>query len=320
MHEVSFRAMGCQIVALLDNDHPSAGQRLLALPAQFEAWEQTLSRFRPSSELSRLNARAGQAVPVSPPLWAVLMAARHAAEASQGLVTPTVLPALVAAGYDRSFRHLTLDSGTRGPQAGLTSEVSTRHPCPPWQTIEFDPQMHSVRLPPGTQIDLGGIGKGWAAEQAARLLQPWGPTLVDAGGDIAISAPLADGQHWPIAIANPCQPGQHLAVLHLAQGGVATSGRDERRWQQAGIWQHHLIDPRTGQPAQTDLLSATVIAPSVLKAEMAAKLVLLLGCQPGFDWIEAHPDLAGLLVCENGRVVQSTRLAEYMDDTAGGSP
>ena len=103
-----------------------------------------------------------------------------------------------------------------------------------------------------------------------------------------------------------------VALLLISHGGVATSGRDYRRWQRNGVWQHHLLDPSTGRPAETDALSATVIAPSAYEAEIAAKLALILGSRHGLAWLEARPALAGLLILEDGRILSSRRLVNYL--------
>ena len=107
-------------------------------------------------------------------------------------------------------------------------------------------------------------------------------------------------------------PDQPLQLLMVGQGGVATSGRDYRRWQRNGVWQHHIIDPRTGLPAKTDVLSATVVASTTSEAEAAAKAALILGSDAGLDWLEAHPSCAGLLVLEDGQVSYSSRIYEYL--------
>jgi thiamine biosynthesis lipoprotein len=101
-------------------------------------------------------------------------------------------------------------------------------------------------------------------------------------------------------------------LLVLGSGAVATSGTDYRRWRRNGEWQHHIIDPRTGRPAQTDVLSATVVAPAACEAEVAAKVALLLGSRDGLDWLEARPELAGMLILQDGRVLRSSRLEEYL--------
>lgn len=307
MQQQTFSAMGCQMLAVVDDDRPASRRHLSDVPTWFSIWERHLSRFLPTSELSRLNHAAGASVVVSTVLWGVLQVACGAAEQSAGLVTPTLLPALEAAGYDRDFAQLS--------EPPARPDLQTRGADVPhleaWRSITLDAGTHSVTLPRGVRLDLGGVAKGWAADTAMRRLQGSGPALVDAGGDVAISGPRADGSPWPIAVANPEDDQQPLDLLMVGRGGIATSGRDHRRWRQHGCWQHHLFDPRTGRPAQTDLLTVTVVAPTVMAAEMAAKTVLVLGSAAGLAWIEARPAFAALLVAENGRVQRSARLWPY---------
>ncbi len=301
MQRLAFRAMGCDMLAVLDSDESSAASVLDAVPGWFAAWEQRFSRFRADSELTRLNQRAGRPVTVSDDLWQVLQLALHAAQWSGGLVTPALLEALEVAGYDRTFDALTARDA---PQRVSTA---TRPPnLASIAAIAADPHTRTVQLPPGLRLDLGGIVKGWAAAQAAQRLAEYAPVLVDAGGDIAISAPQRDGSPWPIGVADPCYPEQQLALLLLGQGGVATSGRDYRRWQQGNAWQHHIIDPRTRKPAQTDLLSVTIVAGNVVHAEVAAKVVMILGSGEGLAWLEAQPDMEGLLIGEDSRTLESS--------------
>ncbi len=303
MQQHTFRAMGCRILIALDSDTPLAARHLADVEAWFAGWEQQMSRFCPDSDLSRLNRSAGTPQQVSAPLWDVIQAALEAAAQSNGLVTPVVLNALEAAGYVNSF-----DS----PESSNVAEQHAPATVGDWRDIATDPRTRTVALPAGMRIDLGGIAKGWAAEQAMQRLRSSAPVLVDAGGDSAISGMRANGSRWPIAITNPFAPDTRLDLLMLRGGGVATSGRDYRRWQSGGTWQHHLIDPRTGRPAKTDVWSATVVAPGTRAAEMAAKVVLLLGSRAGLAWLEARPALAGLLVCEDGTVLRSRRLKQFV--------
>jgi thiamine biosynthesis lipoprotein len=303
MEELSFRAMGSQMKAVLDADGPRARRALAQVPGWFETWEAALSRFRSDSELSRLNARAGRIVRVSGVLWEVLQAALTAARRTGGLVTPTGLVALAAAGYDRNFAAL--------PAAGPAATPASAAPLPAWQAVRCIPSLQAVQVPAGVRLDFGGIAKGWAADRAARRLAAQAPALVDAGGDIRVSGPRANGDAWPIGAGDPRDADRDLALLALRGGAVATSGRDYRRWQRGGVWQHHILDPRTGQPATTDVLSASVIAPTAVAAESAAKAVLILGSQAGLAWLDAQPALAGLLVLDDGQVRLSRRLPEY---------
>jgi len=311
MQRHEFRAMGCQMLAVLHSDEPQAAELLAKVPGWFADWEQRLSRFRADSDLVQLNRRSGMLVRVGDVLWEVIQTALQAAQRSHGLVTPTMLMQLELAGYDRSFDQI--DSCAPGVQScELFGSAPALVPSGDWQEIAWSLDDHLVRVPPGVQLDLGGIAKGWAADRAASLLGRCAPALVDAGGDIAVSGPMADGHPWPIEVADPTDPTGRLDLLQLSAGAVATSGRDYRRWRQGDLWQHHILDPRTGRPAQTDLLSATVIAPTAREAEMAAKVALIRGSRDGMAWIEARPSLAGLVVCEDGRIIRSSRLINYV--------
>jgi len=143
-------------------------------------------------------------------------------------------------------------------------------------------------------------------------LEIYGSALVDAGGDIAISGLQANGQPWPVGIADPFQEGGQVDLLKAGRCGIATSGTDFRRWKQGKIWQHHIIDPRTGNPAKTDVLSATLVATDVIEAEMAAKMVVILGSRDGLSWLEDQPGIEGLLILENGNKLNSRKFSNYL--------
>lgn len=311
MLQTTFFAMGCHILIALDAAGPAAEAALTEAEGWFADWERRLSRFRPDSELGALNTRAGTGwTPVSLTLWDALDAALAAAQRSEGLVTPTLLDAIERAGYDRNFAELQAGSSAEASPCAAAAHPRLhereRHDDAPasWRLIRRDAARRAVELPAGMRLDLGGSAKGWATWAAARRLAIHGPALVDAGGDIAVSGPQTDGAPWPIAVANPLG-GEPLDLLLLMDGGVATSGRDHRRWRQGDAERHHLIDPRTGAPAATDLLAVTVVAPDVLLAELAAKVVMILGSDKGVRWLAARPILAALLVSEDGRVIRS---------------
>ena len=176
----------------------------------------------------------------------------------------------------------------------------------------MDPQTRTVTLPAGMRLDFGGVAKGWAAHQAMQRLKAYGPALVDAGGDIAISGRQQNGEPWVIGIEDPFAHGEEYDVLLLGRCGVATSGTDFRRWQQNGVWRHHIIDPRTGLPAETDLVSVSVVAPTVMQAEAATKVILISGSRDGMAWLERQPELGGILVLENGVRLYSQKIKPYL--------
>ena len=311
MQEQDFCAMGCEMHAILDDDTPAAAAELTSAADWFRDWEGRLSRFDRQSELSRLNRCHDDVVPVSKPFLEVLQTALWAAHASAGLVTPTLHDQMLAAGYDRSFE-LIERQGAAEQQRPVGASYASADTYGRWRAIKVDPRARTVRRPAGLRLDFGGIAKGWAADRAARQLGHTAPALMDAGGDIALSGPRADGSAWPIAIEHPFEPGAQVGLLMLERGGVATSGRGYRRWRQGDVWRHHILDARTGQPAETDVINATVVAPSAVEAEVGAKVALILGSQEGLAWLEARPTLAGLLALADGRIVLSSRMNAYL--------
>ena len=294
--------MGSEMLAVIESSMLS--QTLPAVTRWFEEWEQVLSRFRYDSELTRLNQIHEHPVQVSEILWDVFQAAQKAEQMTNGLVTPTVLNAMIDAGYDRPFDDL-IDLDPPGAEsveisAALLKEISAH---------EAD---RTITLPSGIGLDFGGVAKGWAAHQAMERLQVEGPALVDAAGDIAISGPRAGGSPWQIGVADPFHKGEEMEILFLERCGVATSGKDRRRWLREGALKHHIINPLTDQPAETDVLTVTVIAPDVMLAEAAAKAAFIQGSRAGLEWIEAHPAFAALFILDDGQMVYSQKMQEYL--------
>jgi thiamine biosynthesis lipoprotein len=247
-----FHAMGTQIELLLDGEHGRSA--LGAAEDEFRRLEGLLSRFLPDSELSRLNL-SGELV-VGPELLELAELAVAARERTAGRFDPTVHDALAAAGYDRSFELVGV---------GATS-VAPAVPARCGGGVTVDRTRSRVALEPGYALDLGGIAKGWAADRVLESLLPHGPALVDAGGDVA-----AAGRGWPVGVDTP----EGTITIELRDGALATSGIDRRNWLQDGLFRHHLIDPATGLPAEGDLLSVTVAAPTAAEAEVLAKSLFL---------------------------------------------
>jgi thiamine biosynthesis lipoprotein len=311
MPNTEFRAMGCAMLAALDAESVHESSILSQVPVWFEDWEQILSRFRSDSELSRLNSRAGETVKVSPVLWDVLQESLKGARLSQGLVEPCLLNALESVGYINSFETIR-DQPNPAPLGAARPNVCVEVRCSAWQQLELNSRSFTIRAPADVRLDFGGIAKGWAADRALRKLSPYGPALVDAGGDIAAGQAPQGQPGWPVAIGNPYDSSQPLGLLCLNKAGVATSGRDYRKWQQGGCDRHHILDPRTNLPAETDIMTATVVAPTARRAEVAAKTALILGSQTGMSWLENQGEMAGLLVLDDGSTVQSRNFSRYL--------
>jgi thiamine biosynthesis lipoprotein len=269
--DASFEAMGVAVAVR----GATAGE-LESVRSLFERWEQAFSRFRPQSELSRVN-RSGGVTEVSPLFAHVLERALRVAAATDGLVDPTLGEALESAGYDRDFDALTPDERPPGPPSRGR-----------WRELRLVDRI--LIRPDGVTLDLNGVVKALAADEALQLLA--GDGFVAAGGDVAVrgSAVLA------------LPEGGAVRVLG---GGIATSGTRKRRWLRAGRPQHHLIDPATGVPSTSRWLDVTVAAGSCLAADVAAKTAFLLDGD-GPDWLEARA-LPGRFTTEDGIVVETGR-------------
>lgn len=268
--------------------------------AEIERWfrevEATLSRFDPESSLSQLNKYPGRWVSVPPLLHRAVQMALGAARATEGAFDPTILDALEAAGYSRSFE--------LGP---TPAEEPPAVQANRWREIRVAPTTPAVWLPPGTRLDLGGIGKGLAVEGAMHLLRRAPRALVNAGGDLALQTAPGD-RPVPVEIENPFNPEQTLATAYLYSGAAATSSIMGRRWGQ-GL--HHIIDPRTGRPAATDLVAATVFADTAVRADVLAKSCIILGARRSFSLL-ASQGCEGLLVTNGGKVILSPGMEEYL--------
>lgn len=263
-----FQAMGCEVV-VGGATHAEA----FAIERLFEALEGALSRFRPNSDLERLNTSPTEAAIVSPLLATALDDALRAAAATSGICDPTIAAALDAAGYDRSFREI--------GRAPLRSPV----PAGRWREVRLSGLL--VRRPVGLRLDLNGVVKGRAVDDALALIESDG--FVSAGGDLATRGELV------VAL-----PGGDTVTLH--SGALATSGVSTRSWEREdGVRAHHLIDPATGEPSVSRWECVTVCAGTCLGADVAAKTAFLLG-DDGPAWVAAR-GLQGRFVADDGIVL-----------------
>jgi thiamine biosynthesis lipoprotein len=252
---------------------------------ELERLEQCWSRFRTDSELSRLNANPGAWCEVSAPMLLALQCAQELHVATSGIFDPTVIDALERAGYDRTFE-LVHDSDDPVP---ATARV------PGFGAVEIDEEQSRVRVPIGTRIDLGGLGKGLAADLIARGLVERGArsALVNLGGDIrARGETPEDG--WRIPVEDPRDPDAVLFHRDLNDDAIVTSTTRFRSWTRGTTRCHHLIDPATGSSAETGIVAVIVAARDAWWAEGIAKAMLIggrtrayeLACETGVDaWL-----------------------------------
>ena len=264
----SFVAMGTDNTVVVD-DSRALPAAMSLVQRQFREIDEVCSRFRPDSELSRLNRRAGEGdIPLSALLEEAIVAALDSAAMTGGLVDLTVGKCVEEAGYTVSFREM-------APE-GPAIELRVRHVIG-WQALTYDPVAHTIRLPAGVGIDLGASGKAWAADRASDAVAgSLGVSVaVSCGGDVAVRGPVPPGG-WPIrvALSDDADEWQDVVVF---DGGLATSGTTSRRWRRGGIELHHIIDPSTGLPAQTPWAMVSVAAATCAEANAAATAALIMG-------------------------------------------
>jgi thiamine biosynthesis lipoprotein len=334
-------------LAVAPEEEASASAALASCLAWLREVERRLTRFNAESELSQLNSRAGRWCEVSSLLFAAVHEALAAARASDGLFDPALLSHLEALGYDRDFSLL-----AQSPAGTAPADLPATLPAGQWREIKLDPKARRIRLPPGARLDLGGIAKGWAADRAVKRLLPRAANvLVNVGGDMRLRGGPQPGETWAVGISdrhdeeNPGSAKQH-AVITFGHGGLATSGATRRWWYHKGERQHHLLDPRTGRPvplwvgaedaasgeAEADagrlIATATALAPTAARAEVAAKVALLRGYPDALHAVErawagdaqlkVDKGVALLLVLGTGEVVVSANMEAYLDTCGGG--
>jgi thiamine biosynthesis lipoprotein len=245
-------------------------------------FDQACSRFRDDSELSAVNAAAGSAVRVGRVLLEAVSAALRAARLTGGDVDPTVGEAMIALGYDRDFSELA--SGGGGPVAGALRPIAA---IPGWRTVVVDADASTIRVPAGVMLDLGATAKALAADHAAaRAFEAAGcGVLVSFSGDLAIAGPEPSAG-WRVRVTDDHRsgvdaPGQWVS---LRSGGLATSSTSVRRWRTSAGVAHHLLDPSTGQPAESVWRTASVTARSCLDANIASTAAIIRGAS-AVDWL-----------------------------------
>ena len=272
--ETSFPVMGTRAHVVITADQTLEPALLALAVSELTLMERRWSRFLPNSELCRLNAAAGKPVIVSADTFSVITSAVEAWQHTNGCFDPTVHDALCALGYDRSFGDV--------PEENERSGTAT--PIPGCAGIELDPGLRAVRLPVGVHLDLGGIGKGAAADLVVSRLLDAGAdgACVNLGGDVRVEGRAPTSAGWIIELAFGTEAHRRVA---LAGGAVCTSTRTKRRWRTAGGERHHLIDPHRGT-STTGVRWVSVIAARATQAEVMTKTIFVAGAHAGRCIIE----------------------------------
>jgi thiamine biosynthesis lipoprotein len=284
-HTYVTRAWSCT-VRLVVGDGRALAPAAADLTALLDRVDRMASRFRADSALSAANANAGRPVPIPRLLGDLAKASLDAAAQTGGAVDPTVGLAMHRIGYDRDIAAIPAD----GPAIAASPRRRS------WQDVRLHREAGLLVVPPGTALDLGATAKAYTADLAARTLsRRYGtPVLVELGGDMGTAGSPRGG--WPVRVAERENgPGQVVVLRH---GGLATSTTTIRRWRRGERSVHHIVDPRTGTPADGPWRTASVYASSALAANVASTAAIVLGERAG-DWLtERH--LAARLVDVDG--------------------
>lgn len=306
-----FRAMNTEITLAAEGDNSKVEQGFKQTRDYIETSERRFTRFSFDSELSRLNGSAGTWFKASAEMTVVLTLAKQYVAQTNGLFNPSILPDLERAGYNRSMDLI------RAEEYLLPASYSglTINPYPlPLDGVLINNDENLIYMPYGMRLDLGGIAKGWIAEQAAMVLADHSSAcLVDAGGDMfMVGLPIGEDS-WQIDLEDPSRVDWSLTSLSIPPGAVATSSVAKRKWMQGEKPRHHLIDPRTGEPAETDWLSVTVIAPHADMAEVFAKALLIAGSREAELVARNAPDISYLVVNPQAEIWGPLESLEYVN-------
>lgn len=283
----TFRAMNTEVQVTSCGDEEAVSAQVAAT---FADAEDRFSRFRETSELSALNRADGPFV-ASPELFGMLARARTYTEMTDGLFDAAVGSTLIALGYDRSFVLGALDR----------EHARDRLRAGRFLDVVLDSPTRTVVRPRHVQIDLGGVVKGSTLDRAAPHL--CGSGAIDAGGDAVMRGLGPTGSPWLVEIEDPVDPSRIIAIVAVANTAVATSAGNRRRWRVGDTVVHHLIDPRTHASSASDLLQATVFAPSAELADVLAKTAFLLGARAGRRFLERQLGVGAVLVPGSGALV-----------------
>ena len=301
----TFAVFGTTAVLLVTEPAALARARAIA-DAELAAVDLACSRFRPDSELSRLNSSSGELMRVSELFAALIAEALRAAELTDGDVDPTCGQALAAAGYDRDFGEI---------RAGGKTFAVTGGVVPGWRSVWLDASQPAVRLARGAQLDLGSTAKAWASDHCASLIAATlgCGVLIGLGGDIAVAGEPPEGG-WRVRVtddhaAGPDSDGQTVTIR---AGGLATSSTTVRTWTAGGATMHHIIDPATGEPARSCWRTVSVAAASCADANIASTAAIIRGAAAP-DWL-TQAGLPARLVRHGGTV---ERTPGWPDPTLG---
>lgn len=310
-------------------------------------FERAFSRTRDDSDIARAHAASPNAVPVSPQTAHLVRQALGYCERSRGKFDITMgtvtslwnfhtgeVPsrlALARALPHVDYRHLVLDEEPLGKDSPVQGSLdddalnagTSRAPSSNTPSSKSSQPTLAI-TDPHTILDLGGVAKGYIADDLTDLFiaHGVGRFVINLGGNVVVRGgrpadasarpPVAAGSPWRIGIINPLDPAHNRAIVDMADGSVVTSGIHERRFTKGGVTYHHILDPATGMPAKTDLTSATIIAPRSMDCDGYSTTALMLGARDAIDFVESLPGIEAVLIDEADEVWWTSGIEERL--------
>ena len=264
---------------------------------EVERLDKLLSRTTTDSEISALNSHAGDGTLVSmePEVIQLLAFAQSISQLLPGDFDITIAPVMDAWGFTTEEQHVPSDAALSAAMALVDSSLLT-----------VDEEASAARLErAGMEVDLGAVAKGFAASRAEAVLREYDVTsaLVDLGGNITAIGGKLDGSPWQVAVKDPQNTSEALCVLSLSDQTASTSGGYERYFEQNGVIYHHIIDPKTGYPAQSGLLSVTVVSSNQLLADALSTALFVAGEEDALAFWRSRDDFELVLCTEDNRVI-----------------
>lgn len=310
-------------------------------------FERAFSRTRDDSDIARAHAASPNAVPVSPQTARLVRQALGYCERSRGKFDITMgtvtslwnfhtgeVPsrlALARALPHVDYRHIVLDEEPLGKDSPVQGSLdddalnacTSRAPSSNVRSSKLSQPALAI-TDPHTILDLGGVAKGYIADDLTDLFiaHGVGRFVINLGGNVVVRGgrpadasarpPVAAGSPWRIGIINPLDPAHNRAIVDMVDGSVVTSGIHERRFTKGGVTYHHILDPATGMPAKTDLTSATIIAPRSMDCDGYSTTALMLGARDAIDFVESLPGIEAVLIDEVDEVWWTSGIEERL--------
>lgn len=308
------------LIAYLDGTDEAAAQgekdradaALIACRDRCRFFERTLSRTRADSDIARAHAAAPSPVPVAPETCELVELAQGYCARSQGL-------------FDITMGTVTQLWDFHTGRVPSARELADKLPHVDWRRVRVDRAAGTLALEdPEAVLDLGGIAKGYIADDLAGILRAHGVGrfVLNLGGNVLVAGgrpedrrarpPHHAGDPWRIGIVNPFDPAHHRALVDLADGSVVTSGAFERSFARGGRVYHHILSPRTGMPAETDVASATIVAARSLDCDGYSTTAFMLGAERARDYLEGIDQVEAVIITDADEVLYTSGLEDRL--------